>query len=201
VDTEAIRTPQRTSDLELVKRAQQGESDAFATLFTAHKCKVYSLCLRLTSNTTEAEDLTQDAFLQAFRKLSSFRGDSAFSTWLYRITVNTALMHFRKKECRHVSLDQTIEPDNPGMKREYGRSDARLEGSVDRIAFARALQKLSIGYRTVFLMHEVKGHDHREIAELLRCSTGNSKSQLHKAKRKMRDLLGYTEVQPVIRKG
>ena len=201
MDIDTIPNPHRTSDLELVKRAQQGESDAFAALFSAHKCKVYSLCLRLTSNPTEAEDLTQDAFLQAFRKLSSFRGDSAFSTWLYRIAVNTALMHFRKKECRHVSLDQTIEPDAPAMKREYGRSDTRLEGSVDRIALSRALRKLSFGYRTIFLMHEVKGYDHREIAQLLRCSTGNSKSQLHKAKLKMRELLGYTEIQSVIRKG
>src|SRR5271154_675105 len=88
------------SDFELVRRAQQGESDAFSSLFHAHKARVYAVCLRLTNNAAEAEDLTQDAFLQVFGKLSSFRGDSALSTWLYRIAVNTVLMRFRKKALR-----------------------------------------------------------------------------------------------------
>src|SRR5580700_5296651 len=91
---------------DVIKRAQQGDSDAFASLFHTHKTRIYSLCLRMTNNTAEAEDLTQDAFLQVFRKLPTFRGDSALSTWLYRIAVNTVLMHFRKKSLCQVSLDE-----------------------------------------------------------------------------------------------
>jgi RNA polymerase sigma-70 factor (ECF subfamily) len=119
------------SDLDLVKRAQEGDSDAFASLFHAHKSRVYSLCLRFTKNTAEAEDLAQEAFLQVFRKLSTFRGDSALSTWLYRITVNTVLMRFRKKTLRQVSLDEPYEQDARLVRREYGSRDARLAGSID----------------------------------------------------------------------
>src|SRR5436305_12668753 len=185
------------SDLDLVKRAQCGDADAFASLFHAHKAKVYSVCLRMTNNTAEAEDLTQDAFLQVFRKLATFRGDSALSTWLYRVAVNTVLMHFRKKGLRQVSLDESSNQDTRVVKREYGSLDERLSGSIDRIALARAMQDLPAGYRSMFLLHEIKGYEHQEIARILRCSVGNSKSQLHKAKLKMRELLGYQRNQPL----
>jgi RNA polymerase sigma-70 factor (ECF subfamily) len=188
---------QYASDVELVRRAQQGDSDAFASLFYAHRPRVYSLCLRMTNNTAEAEDLTQDAFLQVFRKLSTFRGDSALSTWLYRVAVNTVLMHFRKKGLRQVSLDESSNQDTRVIKREYGRLDERLSGSVDRIALVRAMQELPAGYRTIFLLHEIKGYEHQEIARILHCSVGNSKSQLHKAKLKMRELLGFERNQPL----
>ena len=180
------------SDLDLVKRAQEGNADAFAGIFNAHKARIYSVCLRMTNNTAEAEDLTQDAFLQVFRKLATFRGDSALSTWLYRIAVNTVLMHFRKKVLRQVSLDEPYNQDAKNVRREYGRRDDRLTGSVDRIALARAIQELPHGYRTIFLLHEVEGYEHQEIAELLDCSVGNSKSQLHKAKLRVRELLSRT---------
>lgn len=177
------------SDMDAVRRAQGGDPDAFAYLFNAHKTKVYCLCLRMTANTAEAEDLTQDAFLQAFRKLATFRGDSALSTWLYRIAVNTVLMHMRKKGLRAVSLDQPLDQPDGSVKREQGKLDDRLWGSVDRIALTRAMKELPAGYRTIFVLHEVKGYEHHEIARLLRCSVGNSKSQLHKAKTRMRELL------------
>ncbi len=183
-------TDRHKADMDLVRRAQDGDPDAFATLFNAHKTKIYSLCLRMTSNTAEAEDLTQDAFLQAFRKLATFRGDSALSTWLYRVAVNTVLMHMRKKGLRPISLDQPIEQGDGTVKREQGRNDDRLSGSVDRIALTRAMKELPAGYRTIFVLHEVKGYEHHEIARLLRCSVGNSKSQLHKAKTRMRELMG-----------
>lgn len=191
MNSDVNTTAQHQSDLELVKRAQRGDSDAFAALFYAHKPRVYSLCLRMTNNTAEAEDLTQDAFLQVFRKLATFRGDSALSTWLYRVAVNTVLMHFRKKGLRQISLDESSNQDTRVVKREYGSVDERLSGCVDRIALARAMQDLPAGYRTIFLLHEIKGYEHQEIARILRCSVGNSKSQLHKAKLKMRELLGY----------
>ena len=176
---------------ELIKRAQQGDSDAFATLFHSHKMRVYSLCLRMTNNAAEAEDLAQDAFLQVFRKLSTFRGDSALSTWLYRIAVNTVLMHFRRKSPCRVSLDEQYEGQDGGkpVRREYGTRDGRLETSVSRVALTRAISELPEGYRAIFLLHEVEGYQHREIAQLLGCSVGTSKSQLHKAKLRIRELL------------
>jgi RNA polymerase sigma-70 factor (ECF subfamily) len=189
VTTDTTTTVHSESDLELVKRAQRGDSDAFASLFHAHKARIYSVCLRMTNNTAEAEDLTQDAFLQVFRKLATFRGDSALSTWLYRIAVNTVLMHFRKKVLRQISLDEPFSQDAKAVRREYGSRDDRLSGSVDRIALARAIRELPDGYRTIFLLHEVEGYEHQEIAELLECSVGNSKSQLHKAKLRIRELL------------
>lgn len=181
------------SPLALIKRAQEGDVDAFAAIFHGHKTRVYSLCLGMTNNTAEAEDLTQDAFLQVFRKLSTFRGDSAFGTWLYRVAFNTVLMHFRKRSLQQVPLDAPISNDNDAkpLLREYGSEDLRLEGSVDRIALKQAIRELPEGYRTIFLLHEVEGYDHREIAELLGCSAGNSKSQLHKAKLRIRELLGH----------
>jgi len=192
---------QRQSDAALVRQALEGNEEAFAALFNAHRNKVYSLCLRMTSNTAEAEDLTQDAFLQVFRKLSSFRGDSALSTWLYRVAVNTVLMHFRKKGLRPVSLEEPASNEPGAPKREHGKLDERLSTSVDRIALTRAMKELPAGYRTIFLLHEVNGYQHHEIARLLRCSVGNSKSQLHKAKAKMRELLGVQVAQQAAPKG
>jgi len=182
---------QRTLDMELVHSARQGDPDAFSSLFNANKAKIYALCLRMTSNTAEAEDLTQDAFLQAFRKLNSFRGDSALSTWLYRVAVNTVLMHFRKQGRRQVSIEEPTQNENGSPKREHGSVDGWLDSSVDRIALTRAMKELPVGYRTIFLLHEVKGYGHHEIAKLQSCTVGNSKSQLHKAKAKMRALLGF----------
>ena len=175
---------------DVIRRAQQGDSDAFAALFHAHKTRVYSLCLRMTNNVSEAEDLAQDSFLQVFRKLATFRGDSALSTWLYRIVVNTVLMHFRRKSPLRVSLDEPCKQgDAPPIRREFGSRDGRLETSVNRLALTQAISELPEGYRTIFLLHEVEGYEHREIAELLGCSVGNSKSQLHKAKLRMRESL------------
>jgi RNA polymerase sigma-70 factor (ECF subfamily) len=153
--------------------------------------RIYSLCLRMTNNAAEAEDLAQDAFLQVFRKLSSFRGDSALSTWLYRIAVNTVLMHFRRKTPCRISLDEPIrgQDDSKSARREYGTRDGRLDSAVTRVALTRAISELPEGYRAIFLLHEVEGYQHREIAELLGCSVGNSKSQLHKAKLRIRDFL------------
>lgn len=193
ITSEEKTTTAVESDLQLITRAQQGDSDAFGFLFHRHKSRIYSVCLRMTNNAAEAEDLTQDAFLQVFRKLATFRGDSALSTWLYRIAVNTVLMHFRKKALRQISLDEPYSQDAKTVRREYGSRDERLVGCVDRIALARAITELPVGYRTIFLLHEVEGYEHQEIASLLKCSVGNSKSQLHKAKLRIRELLAKAE--------
>ncbi|HKB98559.1 MAG TPA: sigma-70 family RNA polymerase sigma factor [Terriglobales bacterium] len=178
------------SERSLVQRAQRGDEQAFATLFQLHKKRVYSVCLQMTKDVADAEDLTQEAFMQVFRSINSFRGDSAFSTWLYRVAVNTVLMKLRRRKSPPVlSLDEPVSSDSPSLKREVGKDDLNLSGAIDRIALRRAIEELPGGCRQIFDLHEVEGYQHHEIAELLQCSIGNSKSQLHKAKMKMRDLL------------
>ena len=185
--TQASIEQPHTAEHQLIARAISGDEDAFRDLFVTHKNHVYSLCLRMTANVAEAEDLTQDCFIQVFRKLGTFRGDSALSTWIYRVAVNTALMHFRKKALKQVSLDH--KPDAPGERIDLAQKDGRLTGTVDRLALARAISDLPHGYRTIFLLHDVQGYGHHEIAKMLRCSVGNSKSQLHKARMKIREAL------------
>jgi RNA polymerase sigma-70 factor (ECF subfamily) len=178
------------SEGSLVQRAQRGDEQAFTTLYQLHNKRVYSVCLRMTNDGAEAEDLAQEAFIQVFRNLNAFRGDSAFSTWLYRVAVNTVLMKLRRRKSPPVlSLDEPVSSDSPSVKREVGQDDLNLCGAIDRIALRHALEELPGGCRQIFDLHEVEGYGHREIAELLQCSIGNSKSQLHQAKMKMRDLL------------
>ena len=133
--------------------------------------------------------MTQEAFIQVFRNLNSFRGGSAFSTWVYRVAVNTVLMKSRRKIPTVVSLDEPVSRNSPSLKREVEKEDLNLRGTIDRIALRDAIEELPRGCRQIFDMHYVEGYGHREIAELLQCSIGNSKSQLHKAKMKMRALL------------
>jgi RNA polymerase sigma-70 factor, ECF subfamily len=185
-----VRNP---TNAELVMRAQEGEEQAFETLFNLNKQRVYSLCLRMTGNTADAEELTQDAFLQVFRKIQTFRGESAFSTWLHRLAVNTVLMRLRKKKVTELPLDDDTrgeEFDEP--RKEIGIHDLRLAGSLDRLNLKRALAHLPAGYRRAFLLHDVEGYEHNEIAALLGCSIGNSKSQLHKARVRLRRFLQET---------
>jgi RNA polymerase sigma-70 factor (ECF subfamily) len=177
------------TEAEAIGRAQKGDAEAFEALYNLHKRRVYSLCLRMTGNVTAAEDLTQEAFLQLFRKIGTFRGESAFSTWLHRMTVNVVLMQLRKKSLPVVSLEEPVDGDEDSPKRDVGGDDLRLSGAIDRVQLQRAIGALPPGYRTVFLLHDVEGLEHNEIAQQIGCSIGNSKSQLHKARMKLRDLL------------
>jgi RNA polymerase sigma-70 factor (ECF subfamily) len=178
------------TEAEAIARAKAGDADSFAALYELHKRRVYSLCLRMTGNTAEAEDLTQEAFLQLFRKIATFRGESAFSTWLHRLAVNVVLMRLRKKGLPEVSLEETLEPQQEdGPRKEIGTRDNALAGSIDRINLERAIENLPPGYRIIFVLHDVEGFEHNEIAEMMGCSVGNSKSQLHKARMRLRDLL------------
>ena len=179
----------RPSEAEAIERAKQGDEEAFELLYHLHKRRVYSLCLRMTANTAAAEDLTQEAFLQLFRKIGTFRGESAFSTWLHRMAVNVVLMQLRKKGLPLVSLEETIETEEESPKKEPGAEDVRLAGSINRLQLEQAIGDLPPGYRMVFLLHDVEGYEHNEIAEMVGCSIGNSKSQLHKARMKLRELL------------
>jgi RNA polymerase sigma-70 factor (ECF subfamily) len=145
----------------------------------------------MVGNPADAEDLMQEAFLQLYRKIGTFRGESAFSTWLHRMTVNVVLMRLRKKSLPTDSLEENMEPDaeNSGPKRDVGAPDLRLSGAVDRVNLERSIEKLPPGYRTVFVLHDVQGYEHNEIAGIMGCSVGNSKSQLHKARTRLRELL------------
>jgi RNA polymerase sigma-70 factor, ECF subfamily len=188
----AMKSIEELSEKQLVRLAQMGDKQAFARLYETHKRRVYALCLRITREQTEAEDCTQEAFLQCFLRLSTFRGDSALSTWLYRLTVNVVLMRLRAAHVKPISLDTggTNETSNEtGMVNACPVDDLHLEGAVDRIALHRALRKLPPGYRTIFLLHDVEGKAHSEIARELGCSVGNSKSQLHQARLRLRRFL------------
>src|SRR3954464_11134581 len=144
----ATRT--KDSKLDLVARAQAGDGAAFGVLFEQHKKRLYSLCLLMTGDVAGSEDLTQDAFIQVFRKLGTFRGDSAFSTWLYRVAVNTVLTSLRRRKPKQVSLDEPVCIDHSMVPRDFGRNDPELSGTVDRIALIRAIKELPEGYRRIF---------------------------------------------------
>ena len=174
------------SDYELAQASATGDMTAFEQLYERHNRRVYSLCLRMTQNSAEAEDLAQEVFIQLYRKLGSFRGESQFTTWLHRLTVNQVLMHFRK---RGVRSEQTTDDGDVPVQVVRGTEDPSRMAAVDRIALDKAVSQLPPGYRTVFVLHDVEGHEHEEIARMLGCSVGTSKSQLHKARMKLRMLL------------
>jgi RNA polymerase sigma-70 factor (ECF subfamily) len=176
----------KATDYELAQSASTGSISAFELLYERHNRRVYSLCLRMTQNASEAEDLAQEVFIQLFRKIGSFRGESAFTTWLHRLTVNQVLMHFRK---RGVRMEQTTEDGETPVQVVAGTENPMQMPVVDRIALDKAISQLPPGYRTVFILHDVEGHEHEEIARMLGCSVGTSKSQLHKARMKLRTLL------------
>lgn len=169
-----------------VARAQRGEEAAFEALFEAHKRRVYFICLRMVHDPAEAEDLTQEVFIKVFRKISTFRGEAAFSTWLQRLVLNEALSYLRKKRTQRMFLEATGSSPEGSAGPEQGRNDSRLVGCVDRITLRRAIAELPPGYRTAFLLHDVEGYRHSEIARLMNWSVGNSKSLVFKARRRLR---------------
>jgi RNA polymerase sigma-70 factor (ECF subfamily) len=185
------QSPKSATEAEAIRLAQAGNATAFEQLYQLHSRRVYALCLRMVGNPSDAEDLMQEAFLQLFRKIGTFRGESAFSTWLHRMTVNVVLMRLRKKTLPAASLEETTEPDEEtgGPRKDIGAPDLRLSGAVDRVNLERSIEKLPPGYRTVFVLHDVQGFEHNEIAGIMGCSVGNSKSQLHKARTRLRELL------------
>jgi len=184
------RSQVRASEAEAVARARAGDQEAFSELYLQHKRRVLSVCMGIVRDISLAEDLTQDTFLQVHRKLSSFRGESAFSTWLHRLAVNTVLMHLRKRVLVAVSLDHLMESaPEQRVGRNFGTRDLAQAGVVDRLAIEHALATIAPGYRRIFLLHDIHGYDHFEISTMLNCSRGNTKSQLHKARRVLRRAL------------
>jgi RNA polymerase sigma-70 factor (ECF subfamily) len=181
----------KLNEAEAIRRAQGGDQLMFEHLYRLHSRRVYALCLRIAGNMTEAEDLTQEVFLLLLRKIHTFRGDSAFSTWLHRLTVNLVLMHLRRKSLPVASIEANPDPDQNADPHtiDIGAPDLLLEGSIDRINLERCIEQLPAGYRTMFVLHDIEGYEHNEIAEILGRSIGASKSQLHKARLRLRKLL------------
>ena len=178
-------------EAETIRRAQRGDAEAFERIYQLHSRKIYALCLRIVRNPMDAEDLTQEAFLRVFRKLQTFRGDSAFPTWLYRLAVNVVLMQVRKKNVPQVSLEKPMEQNAEGERpsREIGGADSHLTGCVDRVNLERAIERLPESHKMVFVLHDVQGYKHREIAKIMECSVGTSKGQLHRARTQLREYI------------
>jgi RNA polymerase sigma-70 factor, ECF subfamily len=188
LETSATRD---SSESEAVRLAQEGDSEGFERLYRLYSRQVYGICLQMLGNPTEAEDLAQDALLQTFRKIHTFRGDSRFSTWLHRLTVNIVLMHLRKRKHCEISLEETLKPNDESPKPpvEFGGPDLNLSGVIDRISLRNAIEHLPPGYKTMLILHDIQGYEHNEISRILGCSVGNSKSQLHKARLRLREVL------------
>jgi RNA polymerase sigma-70 factor (ECF subfamily) len=182
-----------------VSRAQHGDQDAFSKLYFTHKQRVFAICMHMVGDFALAEDLTQEVFLQLHRKLAMFRGESAFTTWLHRLTVNRVLMHMRKHVLPVVSLDLAMtEFPEEYLVRSIGAPDLAQVGAIDRLAIDRAAATLPPGYRDTFMLFDVQGFQHREIAIVNDSTTGTSKSQLYKARRALRMALSVSEAnQPV----
>ena len=176
----------KATDFQLAQAASKGDMVAFEEIYQRHHRRVYSICLRMLQNAYEAEDLTQDVFIQLYRKIGSFRGDSAFTTWLHRLTVNQVLMHFRK---RNVKFEKTTEEGETPDQTVPGTADPARMPIVDKIALENAIDQLPAGYKNVFVLHDVEGFEHEEVARILGCSVGTSNSKLHKARLKLRKLL------------
>jgi RNA polymerase sigma-70 factor, ECF subfamily len=179
------------TEAEIIRRAQNGDEAMFEQLYRLHSRRVYAVCVRMVKDPAEAEDLTQEAFLLLFRKIHTFRGESAFSTWLHRLAVNRVLMCLRRKSLPAVSLDEPLDSNELSgpLAMDLGGLDSILEGSLDRINLERCIKRLPTGYRTIFLLHDVQGYKHHEIAGILGRSVGDSKSQLHKARAQLREFL------------
>ena len=172
-------------DVALARRIAGGDMDAFEELYSLYYRRVYSLCYRMTRNQSEAEDLTHDIFVHLYKKIEGFRGQSALMTWLHRVTVNQVLMHFRRKAAR----PREVSCDTETVEIEALSAVKNVAGAPARVELEKAIAELPPGYRLVLVMHDVEGYEHGEIARAAGISVGTSKSQLHKARRKLRKLL------------
>ncbi len=182
-------------DFELVRSAAAGDMGAFEEIYKRYRLRAYAISLRMLRDPSRAQDSTQDAFVQLYRKIGTFRGEAAFSTWFHRLVVNQALMFMRQrylKRERQSPEYSSYDPNEPTVKRD---------NLVDSIALKRAIRKLPVGYRKVFILHDVDGYEHAEIGKILGCAEGTSKSQLHKARATLRKLMGRRFLPPVLYKG
>ena len=173
----------RSSDIELVERCRRQEATAFEELYRLHAGRVYNLACRLSGNQSDGEDLLQEIFVLVFRKLESFKGEAALGTWIYRLATNHCLDFLRSRDARMRQVTGTL-----------GDEDVKMPSPIrplraDRIDLERAIARLPDGYRAAFVLHDVEGFEHREVAALLGIAEGTSKSQVHKARLKLREYL------------
>jgi len=177
----------RAAELALVERCRRGDLGAFEELYRVHARRIFSLAVRMLGNTADAEDLLQEIFLSAHRKLDSFRGESALGTWLYRLATNQILDYVRSRAARTGQLTDGLD-DAAVIADAFGH---RLgDRAIDRIDLERALAQLPDGCRAAFVLHDVQGLEHSEVADVLGIAEGTSKSQVHKARLRLRALLG-----------
>jgi RNA polymerase sigma-70 factor, ECF subfamily len=189
-----VKEEHENSDMpeqEIIQHAQQGDAGAFEQLYRRYCKRVYHLCLSMAKNEAEAEDLTQEVFFRVFRKIHTFQGKSAFFTWLHRVSVNTVLMSLRKRKLVEFPLDNDGQyEEEPGVPRQIlGAQDSALIGLFDRENLKRAFRRMPHGYKRILVLHDLLGYEHNEVALMVNRSVGNSKSQLHKARVRMRRLL------------
>lgn len=188
-------------EAELIANAMSGDAESFGELYRRHSRRIFYLCYRMVNDTDLADDLTQEAFVHAFRRLSTFRQESRFTTWMHRIAVNTVLMFIRKRnssvrECPlEPSFGNEEEPTFEGQA--FGKSDDILKMTTDRVALQRAIEDLPPGYRLMLILHDIHGYEHQEIAEIFGCTTGNTKSQLHKARLRLRSMMDRERAESV----
>jgi RNA polymerase sigma-70 factor (ECF subfamily) len=164
----------------------------FERIYRLYVPRVYRTCLRMVGNPADAEELTQDVFLQVFRKLDTYRGESAFSTWLHRVAVNTVLMRLRKKRGHlEVSLENVVETEEGSEMpaAQFGVDDPGLLGAVDRLGLERAIIRLPVSQRLAFVLHDVEGYSYEEIAAMTDCTVESAKYRLHSARVTLRGLL------------
>jgi len=181
----------RAVDLELAQRCRQGDAAAFEELYRAHAGRLYNLVFRMAGSGHDAEDLLQEVFLHAHRKLGSFRGDSSLGTWLYRLAVNHCLDVLRGRQARMTRVTDSL--DEEGAE-EPAAAAPRVPTAISRLDLDRAIERLPPGCRAAFVLHDVEGFEHNEVAKLLGVSEGTSKSQVHKARMKLRAMLsGVTQ--------
>jgi RNA polymerase sigma-70 factor (ECF subfamily) len=175
----------------LLSQPVLGDRGSFENIYRLHSGGVYLLCLRMVKNPTDAEDLVQEIFLQVFRKRHQFQGRAAFSTWLHRVAVNVVLMRLRKKSLQTAPIDETLSPKEGAARLQSAPAtiDMRLAGTIDRVLLARAIVCLPERYRLAFTLHDIEGYRHREIALRMKCSISNSKSNVQRARSRLRQLL------------
>ena len=177
----------RAEELALVERCRKGDLAAFETIYRTHSGRLYSVACRMLGNPADAEDMLQEIFLAAHRKLDSFRGESALGTWLFRLATNLCLDHLRSRAARAGQLTGALD-DVPALADSGSRKLA--ERTVAKMDLERAMARLPEGCRTAFVLHDVEGLEHREVADMLGIAEGTSKSQVHKARLRLRAMLG-----------
>jgi RNA polymerase sigma-70 factor (ECF subfamily) len=174
------------ADLDLAQRCRRGDADAFEQLYRAQAGRLYSLLVRMAGSAHDAEDLLQEVFLTAHRKLATFRGESSLGTWLYRLAVNHCLDFLRSRQSKMAKVTASLDADDAV---EPAAAAPLVPSAVSRVDLERAIAQLPDGCRAAFVLHDVEGFEHREVAALLGVSEGTSKSQVHKARTKLRSLL------------